>query len=363
MRRFDFACLGVLTAFSVVSCGGVVSESVGSSPGEPPSSPPPTEPSVVCPATSLSRLAPLSPGMSMVSANGLAQMGEFVYFTSANQDGSPGAVYRVSKCGGPTTKLATAGERPGSIAVDAARVYWADEIFGTIASVPREGGDVRTLVEASEHVPSGALSLTQDTANLYWVTIPTGYVLPPYGMQFRTMQKNGTGDVALVSSNTFVLTAAAGPAGVYVAEGEESTRPDATPSVYEATSGTALLTIEAGTECQILTVDATYAYCSSGTTITRLPLDGGAAAPPLDMHRVVSGATVADGEIYVTTSCTTLTNSVTCTSDDAELVVVDASGHEASFATGLSYPTVVVVDEVNAYFADVGGVYAIQRPR
>jgi hypothetical protein len=372
VRRLDWAYRVMWIAWlPLMSCGGLASVTADSPSGEP-ANLSSAEPAVSCPAMSRRLLFALNQGGVSTSVGGLAQQGPFLYFTITQLDdieGTPSAagVYRVSKCGGVATKLADDGESPGTIAVDATHVYWGDSIFGSVMSLPREGGAARVLVHPSENEPSGVRSLVEDATSLYWATIPTGYVPPPYGMQVRGMHKDGTADTALLSSNSFSLSVVAGSAGIYIGEASEAgdnipgTR---VPSVYRTSSGAMLSRVEAGTSCQLLTVDETYAYCGSSAGIIRLPLDRGSPPSLLDLPHAASGAAVADGKVYVTTSCSTLPDSVTCRVNDAELRVIDASGVETSLVTELAYPTFVVVDEVNAYFADnAGGIYAIERSR
>ena len=74
-------------------------------------------------------------------------------------------VHRVSKCGGPTTKLADAGANPAHMVVDQTAVYWTDYVeAGSVFKVAKAGGP-RVALATPETYP---LPLRADGDRVCW---------------------------------------------------------------------------------------------------------------------------------------------------------------------------------------------------
>jgi len=95
----------------------------------------------------------------------------YVYFAVYGDAAGHGAIRRVAKAGGAVTTLADGEFVPGSLAVDATRVYWTSNdpdhsSSGAIRAVAKDGGQPVSLASGL----SSARALTADAANLYFAT-------------------------------------------------------------------------------------------------------------------------------------------------------------------------------------------------
>jgi hypothetical protein len=101
----------------------------------------------------------------------LALDDDYVYFAVYGDDVAHGAIKRVGKSGGAVTTLADGEVGPGSLAVDATRVYWTSNdpsktSAGAIRAVAKTGGTAVSLTSGL----SSARALTSDAATLYFAT-------------------------------------------------------------------------------------------------------------------------------------------------------------------------------------------------
>jgi len=153
-------------------------------------------------------LAPMHAGYRLaVNAQGL-------YWTSGTTDatdatyGSAGSVWALPFGGSPIV-LTTAAYAPLGIAVDEARIYWANYGDGLswtpdISAVPIDGGPTVALVPA----PSNAYDLAERGGHLYWTDFFTGTV--------RKVPIGG-GTPTVLAELEYATSIAADDATVYVA--------------------------------------------------------------------------------------------------------------------------------------------------
>jgi hypothetical protein len=112
----------------------------------------------------------MDPG-TIVASNG----GVFWTEETVTMGAPPGVVMGVGRDGGAPSTLATDANRPASIAVDGASVYWLDGLGagGSVMRVPIGGGNPVTL--ASSDSPMRAIAI--DATSVYWIVQSTGAVM------------------------------------------------------------------------------------------------------------------------------------------------------------------------------------------
>ncbi len=115
-------------------------------------------------ALALTRPSPTLP------TDGLAVNATTVYFTGGPPDGQPG-VSEVPVGGGPTAIVSEDPSLPGGgpIALDQARVYWAD-MSGSVYAAPLAGGPPILLATGQDNVDAIAV----DDAAVYWLVNGNG---------------------------------------------------------------------------------------------------------------------------------------------------------------------------------------------
>jgi hypothetical protein len=92
-----------------------------------------------------------------------------VYFTTGGPENPPagltGSLQRVAKTGGAATRLATMTTQPGSIALDAESVYFADKEGQTVSRLDKSAPGAPELIAISQAGPD---SIAIDGDNLFW---------------------------------------------------------------------------------------------------------------------------------------------------------------------------------------------------
>jgi len=194
-----------------------------------------------------------------------------VYWT----DGVAGTLNKVSIDGGEPVKLASfeamGSLGPNEIALDADYVYFPITLTsGTIARVPKSGGDPTTLV-SGQYNPR---SLVIDSANLFW----TNNAYPDAGVTGGTVNQAPLGG----GTATPLAPGEISPYGITV---------DAT-SVYFTTSsavkkvpiaGGAITTLSSNEDFPwAVVVDTTDAYFTSASKIRKVPIEGGSVTTIAD---------------------------------------------------------------------------------
>ena len=84
------------------------------------------------------------------------------YVIFANYDQK--SVMRVPLAGGTAETLATGVRTVTSFAIDAANIYWTDQLANIVGKVPLAGGVSTTIAEHQ----SQPLSVAVDSTNVYW---------------------------------------------------------------------------------------------------------------------------------------------------------------------------------------------------
>ena len=87
-----------------------------------------------------------------------------VFSTTSKVDG--GSVFEISPGAGAPQEIAR-GQKPSGLAVDDSAVYWSDQLGGTVAVVPIDGGASAPLA-TGEAQPA---AIAVDSAYVYWVDI------------------------------------------------------------------------------------------------------------------------------------------------------------------------------------------------
>lgn len=136
---------------------------------------------------------------------GIAIDQDHVYWTNMLVDyptDEAGTIMRVSKSGGPVTKLADQAPPPLCAAVDDAFVYWGSEwggeIGGDIARVPKEGGETESLFADISQILSVAVAggVLYATRHLGVVRVGTS---PPHVAE---LFKEGTDGPLLIAADS-----------------------------------------------------------------------------------------------------------------------------------------------------------------
>jgi hypothetical protein len=196
--------------------------------------------------------APLQGGSPVTLASssgetvGIAVDSAAVYFTTAGT--FDGLVGKVSIDGSGEQTLASGQGDPLDVAISESRVFWSNDMpfsnpgsqqqGNVVASVPVDGGAISTIASGQQ----GASQVAVDSTSVYWTT--------PRGELLKSPLDGGT------------------------------------PSTL-------------GSACNAIAVDQSGGYCASGTLITRVPLDGGAAVTIADFASSAYGYTIAAREIVV----------------------------------------------------------------
>ena len=360
MDFLRLVCPSVALAAFAFGCGGIASTTPSPS-GIGDGTTSPSSNSSACPAASLTLLVPVAPTTALGSSvGGLAMDENDLYFTTSASSESAGGVWRVSKCGGSPTRLAVAGRGPASIVVDAQYVYWADQVEGTISRVPVQGGPAVQLVGDPHAFP---MSLALDDASVYWVSLLDAYPSRPDQVTVLAMPKQGGATSTLFASGTDLSGLAVDASGVYVAGvGPRDTVSPPTESLYRASLSSTSVQLAPDTACDDVVVQGPLAYCRYERTVSLVPLQGHSPPGKITLDHAIAGLAVSGGSIFVTTVGSPDPNTYGLLSD-AKLRLVDGPGGTSTdLATGLSYPSVVRVDDTNLYFAARQGIYAIARP-
>ena len=112
-----------------------------------------------------------------VYPGGLVADDTHLYWTVLGLGDADGQVVRMPKGGGPMEILASGRRRSHQLAIDASRVYWADEGAsaglpgdGAIASVAKTGGAVTELATGQP----GAIVIATHGDQVYWANRPSG---------------------------------------------------------------------------------------------------------------------------------------------------------------------------------------------
>lgn len=118
---------------------------------------------------------PKAPGGSVVTLASIPWGWEIaidetnVYFTTGGPENPPvaltGSLQRVPKTGGAATKLATMTTQPGSIALDADSIFFADKEGRTVSRLSKASPSAPELIATSQAGPDG---IAIDGDNLFW---------------------------------------------------------------------------------------------------------------------------------------------------------------------------------------------------
>ncbi len=191
-----------------------------------------------------------------------------------------GAVMMMPLAGGAPTALATAQKNPGSIAIDAANVYWTNDgtdasgaftpanTDGSVMQVPIGGGTPTTI--ASGQFVVGAVAV--DQTSVYWTNAGTdgtdGHVMkaPIGGGAATTLASGQFGPVntAVDGASVYWMNRNLFPTGVTV--------------MKVALGGGGPVTLASGGQQEpgAMVVDATHVYWASGGDFLKVPTGGGA---------------------------------------------------------------------------------------
>ena len=264
-------------------------------------------------------------GMSVGHA--LAADAQRFYFFAADGQGNA-AIYSLPRAGGAPTKIAdvgtaggdagTAGQvfTSGAIAVDASRVYWTEmgpdptQPGGAVKAAPVAGGATVTLATIfAPEVPSGGLAV--DTTSLYWTT------------------------------NTFNQTLQGSVYAMPVGGGAAARLLGGVTPAQVTSDGAFIYVLDQGTnegDCAL----------TSGT-LTRVPLDGGAADALNGQLYGASAFAIAGGKAYIASGAS-------CGDAPPQGVLSSLPlVHGASLdtlATGPWQPVTVVVNGADVYISE-----------
>ena len=270
-------------------------------------------------------LAGGTPGTSVGHALA-ADAQRFYYFASDGQGNA--AVYALPRAGGAPAKIADVGTpvgdagtasqvfTSGAIAVGASRVYWTElgadptQPGGSVRVAPLAGGPAVTLatIDAPE-VPSGGLAV--DASSVYWTT--------------NTFQQTLLGSV-------YAMPVAGGAAARLLT--------DVTP-IQVTSDGAFVYVLDQGTnegDCAL----------NSGS-LTRIPLDGGAANALNSQIYGASAFAIAGGKAYIATG-------VSCGGAPPQGALSSLplmpGASLTTLATGAWQPVTVVVDGADLYVSE-----------
>jgi hypothetical protein len=272
----------------------------------------------------------------------VAQVSHFSFFAGVNvqpqMDG--GAGDGCDHCVDPSCTVLISGRSvPHALTSDATSLYWAEYgndagIDITLWRMAKSGGAAVRLAD----IPSDAVSLTVDGANLYWLQWGTP--------GFFTVPVTGGAVVQLASDlNAY-------PDRLFLA-GPSAYEQSHAPGVYGGNF--TRIELDGGAETTLISQTAYYAveaidssfiyYLTGSNDLLAIPVDGGAPVPVLT--GIVPGGVVTDSDnLYLVQGG--IESSITRIARDG--------GAQTVLATGLNQPFDLTLDGAAAYMATGEGV-------
>ncbi len=241
----------------------------------------------------------------------------------------------------PTT-LASGENSPGSLALDAANVYWtvtaqsSPVSGGAVMKLPLAGGAPTTLVSGLS-TPKG---IAVQGANVYWVEgLEDGAV--------KTVPVNGGTPTMLAAEQWPIAIAADAESLYWTALGSTSTFGDGRVMkmpLAEGTPTTLVAALNSAPESIAINATGVYWADTDAKAIMRVPLAGGAAT-------VLAGAQVAPTGVSADAA------NVYWTNDAGEVLKVPSGGGVVvTLASGRSLPLATAVDATNVYWSESGTI-------
>ena len=241
-----------------------------------------------------------------------------------------------------------AGSIIGSLALDAANVYWAEAgspySDGAIKSVPKGGG--KPAVLASKQL--SARGIAMDATNVYWLT--GGLVDGDAAVM--SVSKNGGAPTTLASGLSNLNKIAVDATNVYWTSGIIGPSPSGAVMTVPKVGGTPT-TLASGGVSIGLVVDAAKVYYTDSSTYTvkSVPKNGGASSVLASNQDRPGDMVMDDTYLYW----------VNRAAGGSVAKVAKSGVNPRTLASGLDFPQGIAVDATNAYWAmsDAGTVMKV----
>lgn len=264
---------------------------------------------------------PVELASGYVWPNGIAILGEFVFFTLYDE---AGAVMRVPKAGGQVVTLIDGLDYASDVAADATGVYAAASNDGQILRTDASGS-VLELLSSGE---SGPTDIAIDGTHVYW----TNYV----GRQIRRVAKSGGAAMTLTMTDSSPYRMGLGAERVYWGQ---------------QVDGVWMVDKEGGDSTSVgddfprsFATDDTWLYYTTGQDggVNRMPLGGGDIEELFSYDGFSDGIAVDGTHIYVTYV-------------GGDIIRIPKEGGTAEgIAAEQAGPTHIVTDDQCVYWTNTG---------
>ena len=272
---------------------------------------------------------------------GIAADASHVYWASFAETG---AVFRVSKTGGPSQPLMTAVARPYEVVVGDDDVFVTEygtppTFAGNVFRVPKAGGAVETLVPNTV----AASELAADAQTLFWVSSHPAID----GASIHAVPRIGGQDVVLLSAEAHILDIVVhGGALYWLTAASPPTYSDG--AIHRSDlDGTNRSTLAAdlGRPALEIAVDDDFVYFGdrNDRTLSRVPVAGGARELIGVVPSTLQTIELAGAFVYVTTGATGGVHRV-------DLV----DGGTINVSLGGTWPFDLVADDTFIYWSERG---------